>query len=94
MPGAAISNAGNITIRQAGLAALVAPQVRNSGTITAQLGRVILGGATTHTLDMYGDGLVALNVTARSRRCRSADIRSPRWSPTPAPSWRPAAPWS
>ncbi len=65
LPGAAISNAGNITIRQAGLAALVAPQVANSGTITAQLGRVILGGATTHTLDMYGDGLVALNVTGQ-----------------------------
>jgi filamentous hemagglutinin family protein len=63
--GAAISNAGNITIRQAGLAALVAPQVANSGTITAKLGRVILGGAETHTLDLYGDGLVSLNVTGQ-----------------------------
>ena len=60
-----VSNAGNITIRQAGLAALVAPQVANSGTITARLGRVILGGAETHTLDLYGDGLVALNVTGQ-----------------------------
>ena len=64
-PGAAISNAGNITIRQAGLAALVAPQVANSGTITARLGRVILGGAETQSLDLYGDGLVALNVTGQ-----------------------------
>jgi filamentous hemagglutinin family protein len=64
-PGALISNAGNITVRQAGLAALVAPQVANSGTITANLGRVILAGATTHTLDLYGDGLVALNVTGQ-----------------------------
>ncbi len=63
--GAIISNAGNITVRQAGLAALVAPQVANSGTITANLGRVILGGATTSTLDLYGDGLVALNVTGQ-----------------------------
>jgi filamentous hemagglutinin family protein len=63
--GASISNAGNITIRQAGLAALVAPQVANSGTITARLGRVILGAAETHTLDLYGDGLVALNVTGQ-----------------------------
>jgi filamentous hemagglutinin family protein len=63
--GAAISNAGNITIRQAGLAALVAPQVSNSGTITAQLGRVVLGGAATSTLDLYGDGLMALNVTGQ-----------------------------
>ncbi len=64
-PGAVVSNAGNITVRQAGLAALVAPQVANSGTITAVLGRVVLGGAATHTLDMYGDGLVALNVTGQ-----------------------------
>ncbi len=64
-PGAIISNAGNITVRQAGLAALVAPQVANSGTITARLGRVVLGGAETHTLDLYGDGLVALNVTGQ-----------------------------
>jgi len=63
--GAIVSNAGNITVRQAGLAALVAPQVANSGTITAQLGRVILGGAVTHTLDLYGDGLVALNITGQ-----------------------------
>ena len=64
-PGAVVSNAGNITIRQAGLAALVAPQVANSGAITATLGRVVLGGAVTHTLDLYGDGLIALNVTGQ-----------------------------
>ncbi len=63
--GAVVSNAGNITIRQAGLAALVAPQVANSGAITATMGRVVLGGAVTHTLDLYGDGLVALNVTGQ-----------------------------
>ncbi len=62
-PGAKISNAGNITIAQAGLAAIVAPQVQNSGTISAQLGRVVLGGAASFALDMNGDGLVALNVT-------------------------------
>ena len=32
----AVDNHGNITVKQAGLAALVAPQVANSGTITAQ----------------------------------------------------------
>ena len=64
-PGAIVSNAGNITIRQAGLAALVAPQVANAGAITAKLGRVVLGGALTHTLDLYGDGLMALNVTGQ-----------------------------
>ena len=41
-----------------GLAALVAPHVSNRGTINAKLGRVMLGGAETHALDMYGDGLL------------------------------------
>ena len=50
-------------MRQAGLAALVAPQVANSGTINAQLGHVVLAGAKTATLDLYGDGLLSLDVT-------------------------------
>ena len=61
--GAKIVNNGTLTIRQAGLAALVAPQVANAGLIQARLGRVILGGAAAYTLDLYGDGLLALNVT-------------------------------
>jgi haemagglutination activity domain len=60
---AKISNAGRITVKQAGLAALVAPQVANSGTINAQLGHVVLAGAKTATLDLYGDGLLSLDVT-------------------------------
>jgi len=55
-PGAQVVNRGNITIKQAGLAALVAPQVVNAGTITATLGHVVLAGAKTATLDLYGDG--------------------------------------
>ena len=62
-PNAAVVNRGTITIKQAGLAALVAPQVVNSGTIIAALGHVVLAGAKTVTLDMYGDGLLALDVT-------------------------------
>ncbi len=62
-PNARVENDGNITIGQAGLAALVAPQVANSGTITAQLGHVMLAGAKTATLDLYGDGLLSLDVT-------------------------------
>ena len=64
-PNAAIDEAGNVTIKEAGLAALVAPQVRNSGTITAQLGHVVLAGAKTATLDLYGDGMLSLDVTDR-----------------------------
>ncbi|MBN8891282.1 MAG: filamentous hemagglutinin N-terminal domain-containing protein, partial [Rhodospirillales bacterium] len=65
---ARIDNAGTITIKQAGLAAFVAPQVANSGVITAKLGTVVLAGAVTHTLDMYGDGLVALDVSNEVRQ--------------------------
>ena len=62
-PNAKIDNQGSITVKQAGLAALVAPQVANSGAITAQLGHVVLAGAKTATLDLYGDGLLSLDVT-------------------------------
>jgi filamentous hemagglutinin family protein len=62
-PNARIDNQGTITIRQAGLAALVAPQVANSGVINAKLGHVVLAGAKTATLDLYGDGLLSLDVT-------------------------------
>ncbi|MDR3534964.1 MAG: filamentous hemagglutinin N-terminal domain-containing protein [Acetobacteraceae bacterium] len=61
--GAAVVNQGTITVRQAGLAALVAPQVANSGTINAKLGHVVLAGARAATLDLYGDGLVSIDVT-------------------------------
>ena len=62
-PNAKIDNQGTITVKQAGLAALVAPQVANSGTINAKLGHVVLAGAKTATLDLYGDGLLSLDVT-------------------------------
>jgi hypothetical protein len=65
--GVRTSNAGNLTVQQAGLAALVAPQMAHSGVIQATLSRVILGGAATFTLDLYGDGLLALNVTQQVR---------------------------
>ncbi len=59
-PQAEIINAGHITVAQSGLAALVAPVVKNSGVIEAQLGRVQLGAGSTYTLDPYGDGLISL----------------------------------
>ena len=65
---ARIENAGTITVRQAGLAAMVAPSVANSGVINARLGRVVLAGAMTHTLDLYGDGLVSLDVGSQVRQ--------------------------
>lgn len=67
-PDARISNAGAITVGATGLAALVAPQVANSGTITARMGRVVLAGAEAHTVDLYGDGLMSVDVTREVRR--------------------------
>ncbi len=65
-PNAQVVNQGQITIKQAGLAALVAPQVANSGVITAKLGTVVLaGGATKATLDLYGDGMLSIDVTGQ-----------------------------
>ncbi len=61
--GAKIENRGTITVNDEGLAALVAPQVRNAGKIQAKMGTVILAGAEAETLDLYGDGLVSINVT-------------------------------
>jgi filamentous hemagglutinin family protein len=61
-PDASIVNQGRITATSGGFAALVAPGVRNSGTITATLGTVALASGNSFTLDMYGDKLIALAV--------------------------------
>ena len=62
-PDAAIINEGQITAREAGLVGMVAPNVINSGTITAKLGRVHLASGDTATVDLYGDGLMKVAVS-------------------------------
>jgi filamentous hemagglutinin family protein len=64
-PNASVTNKGTITVGQAGLAALVAPSVANSGVIAAKLGKVVLAGAETFTADLYGDGLVSFDVSSK-----------------------------
>lgn len=64
-PNARVVNNGTITVKQAGLAALVAPQVVNNGVINAKMGHVILAGAQTHTVDLYGDGMLSLDITSQ-----------------------------
>lgn len=55
-----VENAGSISA--SGLVAFVAPTVKNSGIINANLGRVSLAaGKSTATVDLYGDGLVELD---------------------------------
>src|SRR5882757_4013222 len=61
-PDASIVNLGRITATSGGFAALVAPGVRNSGTITATLGTVTLAAGNKFSLDMYGDRLITLAV--------------------------------
>lgn len=56
--GAAVVNEGHLRIRDGGMAALVAPHVRNSGIIVARLGRVALLGSEAVTVDLYGDQLL------------------------------------
>src|SRR5499425_941146 len=60
-PDASIVNQGRITATSGGFAALVAPGVRNAGTITATLGTVALASGNTFTLDLYGDKLIQLS---------------------------------
>ena len=61
-PNASIVNLGTLTAQSGGFAALVAPGVRNSGTITATLGTVALASGSGFTLDFYGDRLITLGV--------------------------------
>lgn len=61
-PAASVINEGTISVREHGLAAFVAPGVRNSGVITARLATVSLASGNTFALDLYGDGLVSLAI--------------------------------
>ncbi len=61
-PSVSIVNYGSITAATGGFAALVAPGVRNSGTITATLGTVGLAAGRGFSLDLYGDNLINLAV--------------------------------
>jgi filamentous hemagglutinin family protein len=57
-----ITNAGTITATPGGMVALLAPELRNDGVISAQLGTVALASGDAVTLDMSGGGKVAVSV--------------------------------
>jgi filamentous hemagglutinin family protein len=61
-PNASIINEGTITARDRGLVGLVAPSVRNDGTIAARLGRVSLASGEAFALDLLGDQLIQFAV--------------------------------
>ncbi|MDR2365241.1 MAG: filamentous hemagglutinin N-terminal domain-containing protein [Zoogloeaceae bacterium] len=58
-PGAMILNLGEISVRDRGFAALVAPTARNDGIIAARLGRITLASGNGFKLDFHGDDLIA-----------------------------------
>ncbi|HEY5210182.1 MAG TPA: filamentous hemagglutinin N-terminal domain-containing protein [Stellaceae bacterium] len=66
-PDATIANAGQITAKQGGLVAFIAPNVVNSGVISARLGTVALAAGDAATLDLYGDGLISLVLGGNSK---------------------------
>jgi len=57
-----VVNEGHISVGEGGLAAFVAPSVRNSGTIRARVGKVTLAAGDTYTLDLAGDRLVEIGL--------------------------------
>jgi filamentous hemagglutinin family protein len=57
-PGSAIVNRGEISVREHGYAALVAPHVRNEGIIAGKLSTVALASTDRFKLDVYGDDLI------------------------------------
>ena len=93
-PNASIVNLGTITAQTGGFAALVAPGVRNTGTITAKLGTIALASGNAFTLDMYGDNLITLGLDrfdlVAGRRRFDRQAAEVRWSATKASS-RPTA---
>ena len=68
LPDAAVVNQGTISVKEGGLAALVAPEVRNEGLIKAKAGKVVLGSGDTMTLDLYGDQLVSVAASEKLKR--------------------------
>jgi filamentous hemagglutinin family protein len=73
---ASVVNEGSIAVSDAGLAALVAPTVRNSGVIQARLGTIVLANSEVYTLDLYGDHLInfAVGQSAQAEPAASGTI--------------------
>ena len=66
--GGSVVNEGQITVREGGLAAFVAPHVRNNGTIRAKVGKVAMAAGETFTLDLAGDRLIEIGLGAEGAK--------------------------
>lgn len=72
---ASVENRGLITVREEGLAALVAPHVRNSGVIEGDVAKVHLAAGDTFGVDLYGDSLFYLAL-APAGDARQIDVEN------------------
>ena len=63
LPGASVINQGEITIGEAGLAALIGGHVENAGAIVASKGVVALNSGKQTTIDLSGDGTLRIVTT-------------------------------
>jgi filamentous hemagglutinin family protein len=67
---AGVVNQGSINAAPGGSIVLLGSQVGNSGSLTAPQGTVALGAGSAATFDVYGNGLVRLNVTGGADAAR------------------------
>ncbi|MGR3781903.1 MAG: two-partner secretion domain-containing protein, partial [Albimonas sp.] len=72
-PGARIVNEGTITFAEAGMVGLVAPEVANRGVIAGKMGRIVVAGQESFSVDVSGDGLFEIDLAdaARTRGARA-----------------------
>ncbi|WP_173012493.1 MBG domain-containing protein [Niveispirillum sp. SYP-B3756] len=62
--GAAVVNEGTIRVADGGYVALAAAAVDNKGVVQAKMGRIVLAGTESFTLDLQGDGLLRYELPA------------------------------
>ncbi|MBK8337530.1 MAG: filamentous hemagglutinin N-terminal domain-containing protein [Sterolibacteriaceae bacterium] len=67
---AGVDNQGSINAAPGGSIVLLGSQVGNSGSLNAPQGTVALGAGSAATLDVYGNGLVRLNLTGGADAAR------------------------
>ncbi|MGM0584066.1 MAG: filamentous hemagglutinin N-terminal domain-containing protein [Pseudomonadota bacterium] len=60
--GAQVINEGRLTFGEAGLAGLVAPHAENRGVIEGRLGRIVVAGRESFSVDISGEGLFELDL--------------------------------
>lgn len=76
---ASVVNEGHIEAARGGTVALLGAQVRNSGSITAPMGSVVLAAAPSVTLDLHGDGLLSVQLdgaTAQALADNAGSLRA------------------